>query len=251
MQVTVLGSGTSVPHPRRRPPAFLVQDQSHSLLIDAGAGCCTTLAASGVSLGALGGLALTHLHPDHTADLVPLLFALHNPLGPARAHDLRIWGPEGTAAHLAALARVYGRWMEPREARVVVAELGALDSFALGSLRVTAYGVDHHGACFAYRIEAGDRVVCLSGDTRPCAGLHEAASAADLLICECAALEDETAPSHMSATAVGLLAAAAGCGRLLLTHLYEHIERTDPASRVRAHYSGPVELAKDLMRVTV
>ena len=53
------------------------------------------------------------------------------------------------------------------------------------------------------------------------------------------------APMHLKATEVGRLAAAAGCGQVVLTHLYPQVEASDPAPRVRQHYGGPVRVAED------
>jgi ribonuclease BN (tRNA processing enzyme) len=91
--------------------------------------------------------------------------------------------------------------------------------------------------------------VCFSGDSGPCSGLERAARGADLLICECSLLEDEEVEGHMRASDVGRLAASAGCGRVILTHIYEHIERSQPVQRVRQLYSGPVDLAEDGMEI--
>jgi ribonuclease BN (tRNA processing enzyme) len=245
MRLTILGSGTSIPHPRRRPPAYLLRSGDVSLLIDAGSGCSTGLLAAGGGLDSLSCILLTHLHPDHVVELVPIFFALHNPLGPARAAALPIWGPPGLHQHLGGLRSLYGRWIQPRQAAVDATEIDGGDVFDIGPLRVSAYRVAHHGACLAYRVESGGRSLCLSGDSGPCDGLSEAASASDVLVCECAALEGEGSRGHMSATDVGQLAARSGVGRVVLSHLYEHVIQSDPVSRVRRMYMGPVEMAED------
>lgn len=251
LEVIVIGSGTSVPHGSRRPPAFAVRSDEVCLLVDCGAGCSTGLAACGITLDQLSGILLTHLHPDHTADLVPILFALHNPLGPVRHAELPLCGPLGTLDHLQGLAGVYGEWIKPRGAGVPVRELKAGEVLALRDFTVRPFAVKHAGPCFAYRIEAGGHSVCFSGDTGVCEGLQQAARGVDLLLCECAALEREGAPGHLSADEVGRLATGAACRRLVLTHLYPHVVASDPLARVRRHFSGPVSLAEDGQRLQV
>jgi ribonuclease BN (tRNA processing enzyme) len=251
MELTILGSGTSVPQPDRLAPAYLVRQGETTLLVDCGSGSSTSLVRAGSDAGALSALALTHLHPDHTADLVPLLFSLANPLGPARSVDLPLYGPQGTAAQLEALRGIYGHWIQPRSSAVVLRELGDGQRFVCGALRVTAFAVAHGAGGLAYRLESGDGVLCLSGDSGPCLGLEQAARGADLLVCECAALEEEQAREHMSATAVGELAAAAGCQQVVLTHLYPHIVASEPLPRVRSHFGGPVQLAEDGLVLTL
>jgi len=244
IKLTVLGSGTSIPS-HRNSPAHLVQCDDLSLLLDCGSGCTTGLFRAGVALDRLGGIMLSHRHPDHTAGLVPLLFALVNPVHPPRQTDLPIWGPPGIEAHLEALSRVYGSWIKPRTCSVPPQELADRQVLELGPLKITAFAVQHSGVSFAYRIDGPGASLCFSGDSGMCEALEQAAREVDLLLCECAALEDEEVASHLSATQVGQLAAAARCRRVVLTHLYPHVEATDPLPRVRRHYDGPVELAED------
>jgi ribonuclease BN (tRNA processing enzyme) len=243
LSFTVLGAGTSVPS-ARMAPAHLVRAGEATLLLDAGAGCSTSLFRAGVTLDRLTGLALTHLHPDHTAELVPILFALVNPAHPPRTTPLPIWGPRGLAAHLAALERAYGRWIQPG-CGIVVEELAGGQSLVLGSLLCTAFAVTHSAGSLAYRIEAGGASLCFSGDSGVCPGLVEAARAVDLFVCECSALEGEEVEGHLTATQVGEVAAAAGCRRVVLTHLYGHQLGSDPVARVAARFDGPVELAEE------
>lgn len=245
MRITILGSGTSVPAVGRRPPAFLLQAAGKCLLIDCGAGSTTALMTHGVTVDALDGVLITHLHPDHTAELLPLLFALKNPLGPTRRRTLDLYGPMGLRAHLEALGGVYGDWIAPRECEVEVHELAVGEARSLEELSFVAHAVEHSGPCFAYRVEAGERSICFSGDSGPCPALTEAAQDVDLFVCECAAMEEEAAQGHMSATSVGRTAAEAGCRRVVLTHLYEHVVASEPVDRVKALFSGDVLLGSD------
>jgi ribonuclease BN (tRNA processing enzyme) len=227
-------------------PAYLIRAGAVSLLVDCGSGASTSLFRAGVGPEGLGGLALTHLHPDHSADLLPLLFALVNPVQPRRESELPIWGPEGLNQRLTGLEEVYGRWVRP-DCGVTLSELGDGDRFQLGPLTAIAFRVQHSRRSLAYRFESAGAALCLSGDSGPCPGLVEAAGGVDLFICECSALEGEELAGHLTATQVGEIAAEAGCSRLVLTHLYEHVVRSDPLARVGARYAGPVELAEDGM----
>lgn len=248
--ITVLGSGTSVPTPGRLAPAYLLRAGDLTLLLDCGSGCTTALVEAGGDLGSLSGVALSHLHPDHTADLLPLLFAQVNPVGPRRRAPLPLRGPAGTAALLAALEGVYGRWVQP-PAGLDLAELAPEQHWALGELTLIPFATAHTEASLAFRLEYRGRVICYSGDSGPCDGLCRAARGADLLVCECALTEEEEAPGHMRASDVGALARDAGCGQVLLSHLYPRVLAGDPLGVVGRSYAGPVALAADGMRLTL
>jgi ribonuclease BN (tRNA processing enzyme) len=248
MNLVILGSGTSVPRARRRAPAHLLRSGTETLLLDCGSGSSTALAEQGVSLGELGGILLSHLHLDHTAELAPILFALSNPKGPRRSQDLVIHGPAGTASALAGLEGLYGKWVRPLGVAARAVELSPGESVRLGPIRATALEAVHAKGSLAYRAEADGRVLAYSGDSGPCAGLLAAARGADLFLCECAAglsEEEGRANGHLWAEEGGRLAAEAGCARLLLTHVYEDVAEADLVEAARRRYRGPVELARD------
>jgi ribonuclease BN (tRNA processing enzyme) len=47
-EVWLLGSGTGIPHPRRRPPALAVRTAKYLILFDCGAGTLWSLAQAGL-----------------------------------------------------------------------------------------------------------------------------------------------------------------------------------------------------------
>jgi ribonuclease Z len=136
--------------------------------------------------------------------------------------------------------------------------------------------------CFGVRFEAEGKVVAFSGDTAPCAAMERLAQGADLLIHECTFPESfiehrrQTGVgtfAHTSPTELGLLASRAGVKRLLPTH-FGHFDSThalikkvathhfpveqmgphlmdDMVRDIRKHYSGPLQLAADLLRIDV
>ncbi|TVR00069.1 MAG: ribonuclease Z, partial [Deltaproteobacteria bacterium] len=77
--LTLLGTGTALPHPQRGPTAGLLQTPDARVLLDCGSGTLQKAAAAGADLFSLDALLLTHVHLDHLADLLPLAFALSIP----------------------------------------------------------------------------------------------------------------------------------------------------------------------------
>jgi ribonuclease BN (tRNA processing enzyme) len=82
VRFTVLGSGTSVPDADRGPAGFLLQVGGRAWWIDGGSGTLQRTVRAGVDPRTLDGGFYSHHHPDHCADLVPLLFAMR--AGPDR-----------------------------------------------------------------------------------------------------------------------------------------------------------------------
>jgi ribonuclease BN (tRNA processing enzyme) len=73
--VTILGSGTCVPSLQRSSCAALIDTGSSKVLLDSGAGTMRRLLEAGHSIHNLSHIFYSHFHPDHIAELVPLLFA--------------------------------------------------------------------------------------------------------------------------------------------------------------------------------
>jgi ribonuclease BN (tRNA processing enzyme) len=140
-----------------------------------------------------------------------------------------------------------------------------------GRVRVSAAKVVHPpiDLALAYRFDAPDRSIVISGDTRPTESLIKLATGADVLVHE-AMMPDhvlelvaklpngrELARSvlshHSSAEQVGQIAAAAGVKMLVLSHLVPAENPIVPDSEwiaaVRRHYSGPVIVGRDLLEV--
>ncbi|MFB1482315.1 ribonuclease Z [Corallococcus sp. RDP092CA] len=100
----------------------------------------------------------------------------------------------------------------------------------------------------------GRRLV-ISGDTRPCPALVQAAKDADLLVHESTFSDDEQERAvetrHSTAREAAQVARDAGAKRLILTHLSSRHD-TDPGrllAQAREAFKGPVEVAFDGLTV--
>lgn len=109
-RLIVLGSGTAVPRADRATSCYLVDDgEGLVLLVDCGPGALHRAAAAGYPLPAIDAVLLTHIHPDHCADLVALQFALRSPLGQPRPRPLLVFGHAAVAL---LVARLRNAWPE-------------------------------------------------------------------------------------------------------------------------------------------
>ena len=101
------------------------------------------------------------------------------------------------------------------------------------------------------------RKLVLSGDTRPCEAMVDAARNADILVHESTFSDDDQARAletrHSTAREAGRVAHQAGVRRLILTHLSSRYD-TDFGrllAQAREEYSGPVDVAHDGMTVEI
>ncbi|MEO5366879.1 MAG: MBL fold metallo-hydrolase [Magnetococcus sp. WYHC-3] len=249
-RVTVLGSGTGLPHPTRHSAGYLLQTPAGAALVDCGSGSTWRLVQAGVSLTDLARVFITHTHADHVGDLVALVHALRNP-ETRRTRDLPLYGPAGLGDFL---QRVVFSWVgQPKGFSLPVHEPGEIP-WDWDGIQVTALHTRHveSMASLAWRFSDGQRHVVFSGDAEFTPELAAFCTGAHLAILDASFIESTRKPGHMTAGDCGRMAAAAGVGRLLLTHFYpipgDDAQRVDEAAR---HFAGPIQLAQDLGVVDV
>ena len=236
MRFVALGTGTSVPTADRGPAGFLVSSGGAHVLVDGGSGTLQRCAKAGVDPRTLSGGVYTHRHPDHCADLVPLLFSMR--VGPPpRRHAYPIWAGEGFQDFFAGLQQVYGRWIQPGRGEVSIHELPLdtpHDTRLPGGIRLLTRPANHSAGALHLRFEADGVAVVFSGDTGPSEELIALASGADLLVCECAGTDDERIPGHLWPTEVARIARQARPAEVWLTHLYPHVVPEEAVAIVAA-----------------
>lgn len=249
LEFTVLGSGTSVPDPERGPAGFLVRTSHGAWLVDGGTGTLQRCMQAGVDPRRLSGGVYSHHHPDHCADLVPLLFAMR--VGPPpRAADYPIWGGEGLASLVAGLQSTWGKWITPGTGQLRVNELPLevpSEVQLAPDLFLRTRPAAHSAGALHLQFASGSHRVVFSGDTGPSGELARLAEGADLLVCECAGSDEEPVGGHLYPSAIAELVAEARPHQVWLTHMYPHV---DPAIAVEtvARTGIPTRHASDLDR---
>ena len=149
-----------------------------------------------------------------------------------------------------------------------VTEIKPGETVEFGAMRVRAVEVDHNPVrhAYGYVFETDEAKLAISGDTRPCDALTEAAQGADLLLHEVfvhhemkpeeglrtAETIEAVASYHTLSSDVGKVAAKAGAKWLALTHFVPPDCDTDALHReVTADFSGKITMAADLMTLDV
>ena len=252
MKITILGSGTCVPSLKRSSCSVLIEIAQSLLLFDAGAGTIRRLLEVGVTIDQLSYIFFSHLHPDHTAELVTFLFATKYPYTYRQRKPFTIVAAEGFLGFYEKLKSAYGEWIELAPGLMNVAELDSKgrDHLDCGLFDVDTLPMDHTDKSIAYRITAPDnRSVVYSGDTDLCDNLVTLAKGVDVLICESALPDEMKVPGHLTPSLAGQIATRARVKKLVLTHFYPECDGVDVAKECRKTYQGPLVLAEDLMEI--
>jgi ribonuclease BN (tRNA processing enzyme) len=248
LELTILGSGTAVPVVGRFPAGVLVRGGGETVLVDAGPGVLRRLAETGLDLGDVTAVLLTHFHTDHCADVAALLFALRNPRYRGRG-PLRIRAAAGLRAWLDHLVAAWP-WLRPRGDYDLEVEEIQPGPLPLGGLEVTAIPIRHTAQSLGYRIAAagGGPTIALSGDADVCPELDELARGADLFVCDSAFPDAHRTEGHLTPGLAGVHAARARAKVLCLTHFYPECDGHDLAAEAARTFTGKIVLARDLMR---
>jgi ribonuclease BN (tRNA processing enzyme) len=274
-----LGTGGG-PRPRKAvsAPAQVILANNVPYVVDCGDGVARQLVSAGVALPSLRHVFLTHQHSDHTADYGNLIWLAWSAGLRTRVDT---WGPPPLANMTKLFFEMNAADITTRiadEGRVPLAPLVQVHELTSGgvilkdaNVTVTATLVDHPPVrpAFAYRFDAADRSIVISGDTAPSDALIALAKGADVLVHEAlylpavdrvvasvpnaSTLKQHLIDSHTSPEDCGRVAQAAGVKTLVLSHL---VPPDDPLvtdqmwiDAARTQFKGTVIVAKDLMEL--
>jgi ribonuclease BN (tRNA processing enzyme) len=248
MRLIVLGCSGSGPGPESPASGYLLEAGDARLVMDLGNGTLGALQRH-VDPWTLDGVLFSHLHPDHCADFSGLAVQRrYHPFPPydARERRLPVLAPAEAPTRFAAAYAPSAEELAETDLSDVfdfrpIAD-GSTDELAGAAVR--AGRVDHLCDAYGLRVEAGGRSVVYSGDTGPCQGLVDLARGADVLLCEATWPHRDDAPRgvHLSGRQAGEHAAAAGVGRLLLTHVPAWFDGDEMLGEAKTAFDGPVEL---------
>jgi len=254
LSVTILGSGTCVPSLKRSSCSILMKIRDKFLLFDSGVGTMHKLLENRVEIYDVSFVFYSHFHPDHTAELVPFLFANKYPDGSRRKIPITMMAGRGFAKFYENLKNVYGHWIELVPGLLTIVELDNTghDMRKFDDFTVESLPVEHNPESIAFRITspAGISMV-YSGDTDFSENLLTLSKDADLLICESALPDELKVKGHLTPILAGEIATRANVRKLVLTHFYPECDQVDIEKQCRKTYSGPLILAEDLMQINL
>jgi ribonuclease BN (tRNA processing enzyme) len=260
MKLTILGASAARPNGNDASAGYLVQTETTAIMLDCGSGVVSKLQAV-CDPRRLDAVVISHLHSDHTLDLVALRYGLkYAPPGPVA--PVPLYMPPDGEAFLAGLGAVFAIgaesntdfWSDTLALRGYSDYPARGEPLVIGDLSLRFAPMWHYVPVWAMRIEerGTGRVLTYSADTGPAGPLAEFAAGSDLLLCEATLLaqspgSDPAHWGHLTATEAAEIATAAGVKRLVLTHLWEELGFEHYLADARAAFAGEVSRARSGM----
>ena len=146
LEVTLPGTGGTMPLKNRWLTCCLLRCEGHSILIDCGEGTQIALRCAGRSVQRLDLLCITHFHADHISGLPGLLLSMGQD---GRTEPLTIAGPRGLVQTVTGLRTIAPELPFPI-AFVELTEKQQMLHFA--GMEITAFAVQHTLPCYGYRL---------------------------------------------------------------------------------------------------
>ena len=272
------GGGPRLTKGGRSKSATLIVVKDVPYIVDCGEGVSQQLVEAGVQLNTLRNVLITHHHSDHNLDLGNLIYnawisGLNTPVN--------AYGPPPIRSMVKANWELNKFDIETRiadEGRPDLRKMVNVHEFTRpgivlqnADVKVTAARVRHPPItnADAYRFDAADRSIVISGDTAYSPELIELAKGADVLVHEvmdragieailrsvtnATTLREHLMASHTLVEDVGKVAAAAGVKTIVLSHLVPADDKsiTDAmwTEGVRKHFNGQIIVGRDLMEI--
>jgi len=272
------GGPTLATRTGRSNSATLLLINNTPYVVDCGYGVSRQLIQAGVSLDSVRHIFITHHHSDHDLEYGTLFYNIWQA---RKSPQVDAYGPVGikkmTNDFFAYLKFDIDTRMldegtnDPRKLLTIHEFDRAGLVMRNDDVKVTSIQVVHPPITqsYAYRFDAQDRSIVISGDTAYAPKLAEFAKGAEVLIHEAMylpaidkliqqnpnskRLREHLLASHTSTEDVGRVAAQAGVKTLVLTHL---VPGDDPSitdeqwsEGARKHFAGKIIVGKDLLEV--
>jgi ribonuclease BN (tRNA processing enzyme) len=257
VRITVLGKSPAWQDAGGACSGYLVQEDGQSLLLDCGNGVLSKLRQH-CDYVDVDAVLVSHLHADHSLDLVPFSYALtyaprQQPVpvggwpGTERPARPRLLAPVGAREAFRHLVAFWGR-EDLIECAFDLQEYQPWDEFELGPLHVRLCEVPHYIRTFAVEVTGGSGARFTFGaDCCPNEQLVQFAQDTHLLFIEATLPRPERTGErgHLTPAEAGDHGRRAGAQRLVITHFSDELDPEWVRAEASEAFGGPVELAQE------
>ena len=254
MKLTILGSGTSVPHSQRASAAHWLETHNGSILLDISADAPHRMAQEQLDWSNLDAIWISHFHLDHLGGLASFLFAskwareTQN-----RTKPLHIFGGRGLRKIVEAVSDSNNYELLEQAYEVNIVQVKPNENFEpLPGLAATTLKTPHTDESLALRLKDEDsKLFVYTSDTGFSEDLAPFAKGAALLLMECSFRRNKPVQKHLELADAMRIARECEPAKLVLTHLYPEWDNVDLAAEARSLWGGETIEATDGLQLVI
>lgn len=261
VQLQILGSGGPNGSGDRASSGYVLWvDGVGRILVDAGSGTKVRFDKSGANFDDIELVALSHFHPDHSAELPALLWTpprgsirISGPTGSDQVPSLdsfleSLFGEEG------AFSVTYGRLtLDP--ITVDVSSNEVTEVWRDGDILVRGRSVPHGTIpAVGYRVDIGDTSIAFTSDQNGSDPTFISfIQDVDVLVVHMTTPESSNSALHAKPSVWGQMAESANAGHVVISHIGSDSDAVvvEGVGILRDNFSGQVTLGEDLLCVEV
>jgi ribonuclease BN (tRNA processing enzyme) len=254
MKLTILGSGTSVPHPHRAASSYWLETSKGSLLLDMSVDAPHRMAQERLDWPNLDSIWVSHFHLDHMGGVAPFLFgARWAPQIQSRRKPLQVFGPNGLRGLVQTINDSNNYKLFEQVFPVEIVEVGPGREFEiLPGLTAKTLSTPHTTDSLALGLKDEDsKLFVYTSDTGFSEDLIPFAKDADLLLMECSFRRNKPIQKHLELVEAMRLARECAPKKLVLTHLYPEWDGVDLVAEARPLWPGETIEAKDGLQLEI
>ena len=241
MKLTILGSGSTVPHPKRSSSAYWLETTRGTILLDCSATAPMRMAQEELNWRDLDAIWISHFHMDHCGGLGPLLAGTkHETQMKGRAKPLTVYGPGGTRKLIDGFSAANNYRLLEQPFPVEIVEVAEREPFAiLPDVEAVTMSTPHTPESHAIYIrDADDKTFVYTSDTAFTELVSAFANGVDLLLMECTYVREKPKNKHLELAEAIFLTRKASPKQTVLTHFYPEWDDVDFAAEVAKFSPG-------------
>lgn len=236
MQLTVLGSGTAVPHPKRASAAYWVEASDATVLLDFSVFTLGRMLAEGLDWANVDAIWISHFHLDHCGGLPAFLFgSRYADEMQHRNKPLRIFGGPGLRELLQGFNDLRDYKLLDQPFPLEFHDIKPLEKFEIApGLEAVAMKTPHTDESHAIHLRDRDgSTLVYTSDTGFTKTLGAFARKVDLFVIEASFPKDKPGENHLEMAEAMYLIRKAEPRRAVITHLYPYWDDVDFENEVR------------------
>lgn len=252
LDIKVIGAGATAPSEHGGASSYLVSTDSGYILVDAGPGSLLSFYQQGYALTDLRAIVLTHLHADHSVDMMAWAYRW---TFPERLNPIPLLFPTGEKWRLEKFDDIFGIPTLPTMHRPITGNFELMDmpmdgttTVLLDGVELTTYQARHAVPSASLRFESAGRTLAFSSDTGDCEGVRTAAFNADVFVSEATYLDPRPLAmkehGHLTPALAGQISQDCGVRHLILTHFEFPGNGVLSAERARSTFDGKISVAE-------